>query len=185
MAVPRVSREKPIIRPDREGNVGRGGERGLTFCFSLLLTLTMSEMIILVLLTSLSSTPCHGQAGAGAGAGAGGGDWLSSRLPKWLFQPLQVINLPLVPPPDLGLPCFSGGEEGVCSTREQCSGARTVAGPCTLFKSVCCLENISCSNNISQPVASFSNPAHLGREDQPLATCTATVNIRPDTCQLR
>ena len=157
----------------------RGGEGGLGLCFSLLLSFIMREMLILVLLSCLS---CH----AGAeGAGGGPGAWLSSRLPKWLFEPLQVTNLPLVAPADLGQACFSGGEEGVCLARAECGGARRVAGPCTLFKSVCCLETISCNNNITQPVASFTNPLHPGRQDSPLATCTATVNIRPDTCQLR
>ena len=93
-----------------------------------------------------------------------GGSWLSPRLPKWLFEPLRVTNFPLVAAPDLGLPCFVGGEEGVCSPRADCGGARTVAGPCTLFKSVCCLEKISCNNNISQAVASFTNPVHPARE---------------------
>ena len=106
-----------------------------------------------------------------------GVDWISPRLPKWLFEPLQVTNLPLMPAPDLGLPCFSGGEEGVCSTRADCGGARTVAGPCTLFKSVCCLERISCSNNINQPVASFTNPGHPGRQVDLVSSLSSVLMI--------
>ena len=124
------------------------------------------------------------------------------RLPKWLYNPLQLTNIPLVPALDLGRPCFSGGEEGVCSLRGECRATRTVAGPCTLFKSVCCMETLTCNNNISLAVGRFTNPAHPDRQvdkvlmpvltlpldcyqDQALGTCSLSVNIRPGTCQLR
>ena len=41
------------------------------------------------------------------------------RLPKWLHNPLQLTNIPLLPAMDLGRPCFSGGEEGVCTLPRQ------------------------------------------------------------------
>ena len=149
LAVLRVSLEKPvkwvIARPDRGEEEG-----GLALCFSLML-LVWREMFLSV----LCCLCCLSQ---------GGVSWFPPRLPRWLFQPLEVTNLPLVAASDLGRPCFSGGEEGVCSSRADCGGARTVAGPCTLFKSVCCMEKISCSHNITQPVASFTNPLHPARQ---------------------
>ena len=48
-----------------------------------------------------------------------------------------------------------GGEEGVCTLPRQCLGEKTVAGPCTIFKSVCCMERLTCNNTISQTVGSI------------------------------
>ena len=107
------------------------------------------------------------------------------RLPKWLHNPLQLTNIPLLPAMDLGRPCFSGGEEGVCTLPRQCLGERTVAGPCTIFKSVCCMESLTCNNTISQTVGRFTNPGYPDREVEALATCSLSVMIRPETCLLR
>ena len=77
------------------------------------------------------------------------------------------------------------GEEGVCTLPRQCLGERTVAGPCTIFKSVCCMEILTCNNTISQTVGRFTNPGYPDREVEALATCSLSVIIRPETCVLR
>ena len=95
---------------------------------------------------------------------------LTVRFPKWLHNPLQLTNIPLVAAPDLGSSCFLGEDEGVCTTWSDCRGDRKVLGHCTLFKSYCCKEAVTCRDNISLPVGSFTNPSHprveVGLEDR-------------------
>jgi len=63
----------------------------------------------------------------------------SLRLPKWLYNPPVLTNLPFLPALDFGSLCSVGGEEGVCQSLAKCAGLRgSQAGACTQGRSVCC-----------------------------------------------
>ena len=123
---------------------------------------------------------------------------LTVRLPKWLYNPPVLTNLPLLPTLDLGTPCTAGGLEGICLTQAQCAGfGLTMAGHCTRGHSVCCAGRIShtmlrikripspavssCSSSLSSPTSYFTSP-----EQPPTgAACQASVLIPANTCYLR
>jgi len=106
----------------------------------------------------------------------------SLRLPKWLFNPAVLTNLPFLPALDLGSLCSVGGEEGVCHSLAKCSGlGGSQAGACTQGRSVCCTEVSSCDSSFSSLVSYFISPQQMYGEK----TCQSKVKIQSNVCYLR
>ena len=137
---------------------------------------------------------------------------LSLRLPKWLYNPPVLTNLPFLPALDIGNPCSTGGVEGVCHSKAKCAGlGLTQAGYCTSGKSVCCTGRkalvkpflepapgysfvlLSFFKNFSIPEASSCNSSMKSSvsyftSPQQLdgeKTCQSQISIQSNICYLR